>query len=61
MRFKTFLACLDDIGWEGVYDAQHTEIKKLWATMYPVIAELEEEIEELDAEVQMYVDAQPPI
>ncbi len=48
MKFDDFLEALDRAGWEGIHDAQHRHIKLLWAKMYPVIAELEQEVFELD-------------
>ena len=48
MKFDDFLQALECAGWEGIYDAQHGRIKLLWAKMYPVIAELEQEVFELE-------------
>jgi hypothetical protein len=61
MRFKTFLEELDAAGWQGVLDAQHTHIKYMWRNMYPAVAELEDENEELRLDLQEYVVRQPPI
>jgi hypothetical protein len=45
MRFKDFVAALQEAGWKPTNDAQHTEIEKLWRKLWPVIAELEDEHE----------------
>ena len=46
MKFEDFVIALQTAGWEAVHDAQHNEIKVLWSSMYPVIAELQNELEE---------------
>ena len=51
MRFENFIKELDSAGWVGMHDSQHEHIKILWAKMYPVIAELEQEVFELDCVV----------
>jgi hypothetical protein len=61
MRFKTFVGELEAAGWRNTLDAQYTNIKCMWRTMYPVVAELEDENEELYLDIQEYVDEQPPI
>jgi len=48
MKFDDFLKALDDSGWQGVSDAQHTHIKDLHKRLFPVIAELEEDVFQLD-------------
>ena len=50
MRFKDFIIALDDAGWQGVADAQHSKIEALHRKMFPVIAELENELSDLSYE-----------
>lgn len=49
MRFDDFVTALYAAGWRPVLDAQHTEIKTLWTKMFPVIAQLEDEINEKES------------
>lgn len=44
MRFDDFVKALRDAGWDATGDAQHTQIKHLWETMFPVLAQVEEEL-----------------
>ena len=44
MRFDDFVKALQEAGWRDTADAQHTEIKKLWERMFPVLALVEEEL-----------------
>jgi hypothetical protein len=44
MRFADFIDALIKSGWRAELDAQHTGVYKLWKKMFPVIAELEDEI-----------------
>ena len=46
MRFTDFILALDKAGWQGVTDAQHAKIYNMWESMFPVVAELEKEIEQ---------------
>lgn len=48
MKFDDFLRALELSGWEGVHDAQYSQIKKLHETLWPVIARLEDDVFELD-------------
>lgn len=50
MKFEDFVNALMKHGWNSSNDAQHTEIYKFWKTLYPVVAELEDELEELKKE-----------
>lgn len=50
MEYEAFIDALLWAGWHGVNDAQHTKIKELWAKMFPVIAKLTEEYEDLEKE-----------
>ena len=45
MRFEDFVDALWQAGWRPMADAQHTEVRKLWEELFPVIAELENELE----------------
>lgn len=49
MRFDDFVTALYAAGWRPVLDAQHTEIKTLWTKMFPVIAQLEDELNEKES------------
>lgn len=61
MRFDDFVEALYTAGWLSTGDAQHTRIKELWKTLYPVVAELEDEVQELEADLHEYVANQPPL
>lgn len=47
MRFEKFISALQKHGWVSRNDAQHTEIYKFWKTLYPALAECEEELADL--------------
>ncbi len=58
MKFGKFLEALNDAGWRGTCDAQHTEIFKLWQKLFPAAAEYRAELEEaLDALEEMREEA----
>jgi hypothetical protein len=61
MRLTDFVNELQNHGWEPVHDAQHREIEKLWRKMFPVVALLHDEINQLEKDIQEYVEAQPPV
>jgi hypothetical protein len=46
MRFDDFLKALESAGWSATRDAQHEKIKELWRNLWPVLAELEQELYE---------------
>lgn len=48
MRLTDFIDALHAAGWRSPLDAQHTEIEKLWRKLFPVIAELEDQIHEYE-------------
>ena len=48
MRLEDFIKELYDAGWHAVADAQHDRIKDVHKKLFPVIAELEGEVFELD-------------
>ena len=51
MRKQDFITELQEAGWEGVHDAQHDRIGILWKRMFPLVAELEDEIEDLEKDI----------
>jgi hypothetical protein len=52
MRFYDFVEALLKAGWRPMLDAQHTEVRKLWKDLFPVIAALEDELERKMNEMQ---------
>lgn len=54
MKIEEFIDKLVVNGWEGVHDAQHTEIKKLWCELFPHSAKLEDEINELKEDLSFF-------
>lgn len=52
MKFEDFLKALDHAGWEGVTDVQHHKIKLLHQDLWPVIADLERDIFDLECEME---------
>lgn len=46
MRFQDFVDALHTAGWKAHGDAQHTNIRRLWAEIFPTVTELEEELNE---------------
>lgn len=46
MRQQKFIDSLHDAGWQAVNDAQWDNIGKLWRELFPVVAELEDELDE---------------
>ena len=51
MKLTDFIQELDEAGWQGTADAQHTKIIDLHRKLFPVIAELEDEVADLAEEV----------
>jgi len=51
MRFNYFVEALIESGWRPTLDAQHTEIKTLWKKMFPVLAQVEEELFEAECKL----------
>ena len=47
MRKQQFIDAIYAAGWRPSLDAHHSEIAKVWATCFPTVAELEEEISDL--------------
>ena len=52
MRFDDFVRALVESGWRDTNDAQHTNIKKLWEKMYPVLAQVEQELFEAECRLE---------
>lgn len=52
MRLKDFIEAMHDAGWRDSCDAQHYGIKALHKQLFPVIAEMEEEIEDAKMEAR---------
>jgi len=48
MKFDDFIKELQDAGWKNTGDAQYDQINKMWRKLFPVIAELEDKVFELD-------------
>lgn len=48
MKLDDFIKALNDAGWRNFADAQHDGIKELHRKLWPVIADLEYELFELD-------------
>ena len=44
MRKEEFIKELYAAGWVANCDAQHSEIEKLWRKLFPVVADLEDEL-----------------
>ncbi len=56
MKLDDFIKALYDAGWRNCADAQHDGVKKLHRRLWPVIAELEQEVFELDFVVSQQGD-----
>lgn len=52
MRFNDFTDALYAAGWEAPNDAQHRQIKELWRNLFPVVAELEDELHDAETEAK---------
>lgn len=52
MKFNDFVDAVREAGWRNVNDAQHTGLKKLHKKLFPVVAELESDMEDLDRELR---------
>jgi hypothetical protein len=46
MRKQQFIDALYNAGWDAPHDAQHSKIEELHRKLFPVIADLEEELED---------------
>lgn len=47
MKLDDFITKMYDSGWLATHDAQHSKIEALWRELFPVVAELEDELEQL--------------
>ena len=56
MRKDDFIEALEAAGWRPVLDAQHTEIEKLWRQLFPVVAGLEDELNDVISAVNQASD-----
>ena len=52
MRFNDFVDALHQCGWRAPGDAQHSNIKKLWEDLWPVLAEVELELFECERRLE---------
>jgi hypothetical protein len=53
MRSQQFIDALNEAGWRPTHDAQHDQIIELWAKLFPTVAELELEIEDLNTDINL--------
>jgi hypothetical protein len=44
MRFTDFVDAVYASGWRDTCDAQHSGLRELWVKLFPVVAELEQEL-----------------
>lgn len=51
MRLREFIDSLYDAGWTATSDAQWTRIAELHKKLFPVIAQLESELEDANNEI----------
>jgi hypothetical protein len=51
MKFEDFIKSIEDAGWQATCDAQHSNIENIWRTMFPVVAALQDEVDELESEL----------
>lgn len=56
MRFNEFVKRLEQAGWRGSCDAQHSGIKKMWEELFPVVAELEKELQDAEQEFLTHIE-----
>lgn len=61
MRFQEFIDELYKAGWKSPCDAQHHNIEKLWRKLFPVIAQLEDELDKLSLITQSITTLQGTI
>jgi hypothetical protein len=47
MELDEFIQSLNNCGWRSTHDAQHTEIEVLWRKLWPCVAMLSDELEEI--------------
>lgn len=56
MRLKDFISAMYDAGWRDSCDAHHSGIKALHKQLFPVIAEMEEEMEDARLEAKEFME-----
>lgn len=59
MRLHNFIDALYEAGWRSSCDAQHSEIKELYAKLFPALAELEEELESAQSYIKALEQKEP--
>lgn len=47
MKLEDFIDALYKAGWQATTDAQHEKIEKMWRNLFPVVAELEDDLHDL--------------
>lgn len=50
MKFCDFIIALEKAGWRAMHDSQHTGIDALHRKLFPVVAELEDDVLSLEEE-----------
>ena len=59
MKFEDFVDAIIKAGWVGFNDAQHHNLEKLWRKLFPVVAELEEKMKRLEADLETLEQENP--
>jgi len=52
MKKQDFIDRLYKSGWDSLADGQHTRIEAFWKELFPVVAELEGELEDAEMEIR---------
>jgi hypothetical protein len=52
MKKQDFIDRLYAAGWDSFADGQHSRIEEFWKDLFPVVAELEGELEEAEMEIR---------
>ena len=52
MKLEDFIDDLYKAGWQAVGDAQHANIEKLWRELFPCVAQLSDELQEAEGELE---------
>jgi len=53
MKRREFIDAVYAAGWRNVQDAQHSDIGKLWEKLFPTVALMEQELEEVLEELRL--------
>lgn len=56
MKFNDFVDALYAAGWKSPNDAQHTYIEEFWRKLFPVVAELEDELHDIEQDAVRRTD-----